>query len=494
MKSYTRNLSSGTEKIKESMSRRNYTRRDFLGSVGMGVGALAVTGWVHAVENLAGAPTDDRPNILLIVSDDQGWGDATCNWSSTDVETPVMDEIATTGVRFSQFYVNPLCAPTRSSFLTGQYSMENGMWRGPSREKDNDRYVKSDVTMLPQLLKKAGYRTGIFGKWHLGYKAPNTPNDRGFDEFYGFLGGAHPYTPTPAEKLMHNGRPYHEGLHLTDYFTEKALAFIKDCAKGKSPFFCYVPYNAVHGPLWRAERPKPSGKEQWLERYASKGVDFPRRDYNAILEHMDHSVGRLLGLLKELTLEENTLVIYFSDNGACLMTAETKGNYPGNNGPFRGGKGGTYEGGVRVPCVMRWKNQFPEGLVSNEVVMHFDVFSTVLEAAGLAIPKMNGRNPVHGISLMKYILSGGKEPLPERTVFWELTGKVAARKGKWKLVGSIENTRADWRQAAAQLRHADLELYDLERDIDESEDLREKHPKEYAELKRELVAFFENIK
>lgn len=471
-----------------------FSRRDFLKGVGAGFTTLVMAGFANSVKLQASETTPAKPNILLIISDDQGWGDATCNWKNTDIETPVMDEIAKTGVRFTQFYVNPLCAPTRASFFTGQYSMENGMWRGPSKAEDNDRIVKSDVRMLPQLLKKDGYRTGIFGKWHLGYQSPNTPNDRGFDEFYGFLGGAHPYTTKKARALMHNSEPYHEDLHLTDYFTEKAMAFIKECARKKYPFFCYVPYNAIHGPLWRAESPKPSGKKQWLKKYAEKGVDFPRRDYNAILEHMDHSVGRLLNLLKTLNLERNTLVIYFSDNGACLMTPETKANYPGNNGPFRGGKGGTYEGGVRVPCVMRWKDKFLEGLVCDDIVMHFDIFSTILDAAGLTVPKMNGQNPVHGISLLQHLLSKGQVPIPERTVFWELTGKVAARKGKWKLVGQIENTRGKWDRTAAELKNANLELYNLEKDISESSNLRTKNPKEYMGLKNELITFFQNIK
>ena len=476
------------------MSTRNYTRRDFLCGIGMGITTLTMIGCSDTVEHRIRKTSTEKPNILLIVSDDQGWGDATCNWKNTDVETPVIDEIAKTGIRFSQFYVNPLCAPTRSSFLTGQYSMENGMWRGPSKEKESQRCIRNDVTILPQFLKKAGYRTGIFGKWHLGYQTPDLPNDRGFDEFYGFLGGAHPYIPTVRGGLMHNRQLYSEDLHLTDYFTEKALSFIKDCEQKEMPFFCYVPYNAVHGPLWRTEQPKPSGKKDWLELYADKGVDFPRRDYNAILGHMDHSVGRLLKLLKVLKLEEKTLVIYFSDNGACLETAETKGNYPGNNGPLRGGKGGTYEGGIRVPCVMRWRGKFPEGAISDEVVVHFDIFSTVLEAAGVPIPEMNGQNPVHGVSLIKHIVSKGQEPLPERTVFWELTGKIAARKGKWKLVGQVDSTRGKWQQIANELKHADLELYNLEKDISESRNLREQNPKEYADLKKELITFFENIK
>ncbi len=470
------------------------SRRDFLCSLGTGLATLAGACCSEAAERRTAKVPRNKPNILLIVSDDQGWGDASCYWKDTDVETPVMDEIARTGIRFRQFYVNPLCAPTRSSFLTGQYSMENGMWRGPSKSDENDRRIADDVMILPQFLRRVGYRTGIFGKWHLGYNRPDTPNDRGFDEFYGFLGGAHPYTPTAARTLMHNDQPYHEDFHVTDYFTGKALSFIRDCADEKVPFFYYVPYNAVHGPLWRADRPKPSGKKNWLEFYAGKGVDYPRRDYNAILGHMDHSVGRLLDLLKALELEEDTLVIYFSDNGACLETAETKANYPGNNGPFRGGKGGTYEGGIRVPCVMRWKGKFPEGVVSNELAMHFDIFATLLEAAGLDVPRTNGRNPVHGMSLIEHILSGGTEPLPERIVFWELVGRVAARSGRWKLVGRVESTRGRWRQLAERLEAAELQLYDRKEDIDESADLREKHPEEYLHLKKELIAFFENIK
>ena len=464
------------------------SRRDFLCRIGIGAAVLAVSRRMDAVET-----TSARPNILLIVSDDQGWGDASCNWKDTDVETPVMDRIAATGVRFTQFYVNPLCGPTRSSFLTGQYSMENGMWRGPSSARETDRCIKSDVTTLPEFLKKAGYRTGIFGKWHLGYQSPNIPNDRGFDEFYGFLGGAHPYT-TAMNRLLHNDQPYAEDLHLTDYFTEKAMSFIRDCHRKKTPFFCYVPYNAVHGPLWRKDAPKASGKPEWLQRYADKGVDFPRRDYNAVLEHMDHSVGRLLALLAELGLEEDTLVIYFSDNGACLMTGDTKADYPGNNGPFRDGKGSTYEGGIRVPCVMRWKSKFPEGLVSDGLAVHFDIFATILDAASVAVPSANGQNPVHGLSLMQHILSGGKSPLPERTIFWELTGKVAARRGRWKIVGSVENPRARWDELADELSDTDLELYDLQNDISESQNVREKFPQQYASLKAEMISFFRAIR
>src|SRR4051794_26671789 len=172
----------------------------------------------------------DKPNILLIVSDDHGYGDAGC-YGKTDVETPTIDRLAAEGVRFTRFRVNPLCGPTRASLLSGQYSVECGMWRGPSENRaveDGGRMLKKDVRLLPQFLKGAGYATGMFGKWHLGYTVPNVPNARGFDEFFGFLGGSCRYdTPPRAGRLLHNDKPAGETGHTTDLFTDHAIAFMK---------------------------------------------------------------------------------------------------------------------------------------------------------------------------------------------------------------------------------------------------------------------------
>lgn len=222
-----------------------------------------------------------RPNVLLIVSDDHGYGDAGC-YGKTNVDTPVLDSLARQGVRFTRFRVNPLCAPTRASILTGQSSLECGMWRGPSEKRGEDdeggRGLRANVKLLPQFLHEAGYATGIFGKWHLGYSKPNVPNDRGFDEAFGFLGGAHRYWITAKQdRLLHNGRPAGVEGHTTDLFTARADAFIRQ--NRDRPFFCYVPYNAVHGPLWSAAGDRPSGKEEWLRKYEQRGVPFPRRDY-----------------------------------------------------------------------------------------------------------------------------------------------------------------------------------------------------------------------
>jgi len=475
--------------IASAISRRVFLRQSLLSLSGA---VLALGG---ADTALPAGDRDKRPNILLVVSDDQGWGDLPSNWEETDIHMPVMENVGATGIRFTSFYVNPLCAPTRSSLLTGLYSMENGMWRGPSRTATSHyRGIGKDVVTLPQILQRAGYATGIFGKWHLGYDSGNLPNDRGFDEFYGFLGGAHRYELTAGDKaFFHNKRQYCENSHATDYITDKALDFIRINASRKKPFFCYVAYNAVHGPLWRENRRKPSAKPEWLDKAEQRGIDFPRRDYVAILEHMDYSVGRLLAALEALRIEENTLVIYLSDNGAITLEFPTKSAYPGNNGPLRGGKGSVYEGGIRVPCVMRWKGEFPAGAVSGSTAIHADIFSTCLDAAGLPAMKTNGGYPLRGVSLLPHIRSKALSPLPDRTIFFEITGRVAARKGKYKLVGEVESSRADWKSTAAQLRNKDLELYDLSADIGEKRNLKDSLPDVYRSMKQEMIDYFESI-
>jgi len=306
-------------------------------------------------------PRPPRANILLIVADDMGYGDATCYWR-TDLKTPVMDAIARNGIRFTQFRVNPLCAPTRTSLMTGLYSLESGMWRGPGEDSrkpepkggwpESARRIKDDVVMLPQLLKQAGYATGLFGKWHLGYDPKNLPNARGFDEFVGFLGGAHPYWLGRNSRLLRNGQPLAATGHTTDLFADKAIAFIQ--TNKDRPFFCYVPFNAVHGPMRSADRPADSGKPEWLAMYEKAGVPQPRRDYNAVMSHADARVGDLLKTLRDLGLESKTLVIYLSDNGGILD------KYPANNGPLRGGKATSWEGGIRVPAVMQWPGVIPQ--------------------------------------------------------------------------------------------------------------------------------------
>ncbi len=251
---------------------------------------------------------------------------------------------------------------------------------------------------MPQYLKDAGYATGLFGKWHLGYDPENVPNARGFDEFVGFLGGAHPYQQRNRGQLEQNGKPLETEKHTTDLFADEAIRFIRE--NKDRPFFCYVPFNAVHGPLYSEDRPRNSAPAEWLAKY--EHLPPARRDYCAVMSHADARMGDMLRALRELNLEQNTLVIFFSDNGGILE------KYPSNNGPFRGGKGEAYEGGIRVPCVIKWPAIIPAGTISEADAVHFDIFATILDAAGLEVPKTNGDYPISGQSLLSHFAPAAK--------------------------------------------------------------------------------------
>ena len=446
------------------------------------------------------SPARTLPNVLFIVSDDHGWGDLPSNWDKTDVRLPTLDALAAKGVRFSKYHTVPLCGPSRACMFTGQYSTENGMWRGPGKSplgSPGYRGIKRDVKMLSEHLAEAGYKTGAFGKWHLGELDGEVPNDRGFDEFRGFLKGAHPYWIKPGRsKIMHNREPdkASEG-HATELFTQWGEKFIRKNAAKDDPFFCYLAYNAVHGPLRTDELKPASAPEAWVKKALDRGVSFLRSDYVAILEHMDHNIGRLVDLLDELGIADNTLIVFVSDNGGCTMEeGAAGGRFPGNNGPFSGGKATTYQGGLNVPFLMNWKGGLPQGLISSDQVMHCDIFVTLLDAAGITIPKMNGKNPVRGVSLMPHMLSAGKKTIPERSMIFELWGNIGLRKGDYKLWADIgRESSPDWDALIAELKGANLALFDLGKDVAEKKDLRTKLPEVYASLKKELVDHFSNI-
>ena len=458
----------------------------------------------------APGPLPQRPNILLIVTDDQGYGDAS-GFAPTDVETPTLDRIARAGVRFTQFRVNPLCAPTRASLLTGLDSLATGMWRGPSEpgraeargkakatakvgrrpatedpedstpDRGEPRRIRAGIRLLPELLREAGYATGLFGKWHLGYAPEESPNARGFDEFVGFLGGAHPYWLRANSRLQENGGPLAAEGHTTDVFADRAARFIR--RQRDQPFFCYVAFNAVHGPLRSKEREADSALPRWLEHYAGRGLSPERRDYNAVLSHADQRIGGLLDLLGELGLTERTLVICHSDNGGITHT------YPANNGPLRGGKGQTFEGGIRVPAVAQWPGVIPAGWTSRADAAHYDLFATMLAAAGLTVPARNGSHVVQGIDLLPHLRSGGQAALPERYQFWDLYGQCGALRGPWKLVGTIDNHHGRFGLAADAAERTPFVLFNLEQDLGETRDLSAEQPVIYADLKARHVAW-----
>ena len=441
-----------------------------------------------------------RPNILFIVSDDHGWGDLPSNWDKTEVRLPTLEALAAQGVRFPNYHTVPLCGPSRACMFTGQYSSENGMWRGPGQQplgSPGYRGIKRDVKMLSEHLSESGYKTGAFGKWHLGALDGEVPGDRGFDEFRGFLGGAHPYwIKAGRSKFMHNRQPDRTSQgHATELFTDWAEGFIRENAAKGDPFFCYLAYNAVHGPL-RVDESKPaSAPEAWIKKALDRGVSFLRSDYVAILEHMDHNIGRLVDLLDELDVAENTLIVFVSDNGGCTMEdGAAGGRFPGNNGPFQGGKATTYQGGLNVPFLMNWKGRLPQGMISDDQVMHCDIFATLLDAATIPVPEMNGKNPVRGTSLMPHVLSAGKKTIPERTMIFELWGNIGLRKGDYKLWSDIGREHSpDWDALVAELEHTDLALIDLSNDVAEKNDLRTELPEVYTSLKTELIDHLSNI-
>ena len=461
---------------------------------------LALAPGSPSAAELQSRHTDRLPNILFIVSDDHGWGDLPSNWDETEVRLPTLKALAAKGVRFPNYHTVPLCGPSRACMFTGQFSTENGMWRGPGKlplGSPGYRGIKRDVKMLSEHLAEAGYTTGAFGKWHMGSLDGEVPNDRGFDEFHGFLAGAHPYWIKPGRsRIMHNREPDpNADGHATELFTRWAEEFVRTSAESDAPFFCYLAYNAVHGPL-RVDKSKPaSAPEVWVKKARDRGVSFLRSDYVAILEHMDHNIGQLVDVLDELDLAENTLIVFVSDNGGCTMEeGAAGGRYPGNNGPFRGGKATTYQGGLNVPFLMNWKGRLPQGMVSDDQVMHCDIFATLLDVAAIPVPKTNGKNPVRGMSLMPHMLSTGQETIPERTMIFELWGNIGLRKGDYKLWSQVGREHSpDWNALTAEIERTNLELFDLSKDVAEKNDLRIELPEVYASLKKELIDHLSNI-
>lgn len=241
-----------------------------------------------------------KPNIVFIISDDHGWGDLPSNWDETEVQMPRLDALANGGTRFTNYHTVPLCAPARACLFTGQFSSENGMWRGPRGIPGSPGYIgiKSDVKMLSEYLSEKGYVTGGFGKWHMGHEDGNDPNNRGFDEYRGFLAGSSPYNIRRRDSnILHDGIPDKVTGHTTELFTNWSIDFIKNNGAKSKPFFCYLSYNAVHGPIRTNDSGSASAPKEWVDKALDRGVSFLRSDYVAVLEYMDYNIGKLVDVL-----------------------------------------------------------------------------------------------------------------------------------------------------------------------------------------------------
>jgi len=410
----------------------------------------------------------ERPNVLMILVDDLGYGDLG-SYGATDLDTPHIDRLVERGMRMSSFYANcPVCSPTRASLLTGCYPDAVGV---PGVIRTHSRnswgYLSPNAVLLPAVLQRAGYRTAMVGKWHLGLGEPNLPNLRGFELFHGFLGDMMDdyfhhrrhdvnYMRLDRETIDPKG-------HATDLFTEWTCDWLKQYDH-EAPFFIYLAYNAPHSPI--------QPPQDFLDRYRAKhpGVAEQRAKLGALIEHLDAGVGRVLARLEQSGHAQNTLVIFTSDNGGSLP-------HGANNGPLAGGKQDMLEGGIRVPMCAVWPGHIEPGSHSDRVALTMDLFATICEAAGAKFD-----HAIDGRSILPTLL-GKPQPPDDRLLFWvrleggrRYQGKpyYAVRHGDWKL---LQNDASE-----------PLRLYNLAEDPKETTNLAERRPQVLRKLKAALDA------
>ncbi len=410
----------------------------------------------YAITSPAPAGDPTRPNILVIVGDDMGYADVGVH-GCQDIPTPHLDGLAASGVRCTNGYVSgPYCSPTRAGLLTGRYQTRFGHEFNPG---DNGGGLPLTETTLADRLKGAGYATGLVGKWHLGNKPKFHPQQRGFDDYFGFLGGAHSYTPVENPPILRGNERVDEQEYLTDAFGREAVAWID--AHRDRPFFLYLAFNAVHTPL-------QANKER-LQKFASI-KDEKRRTYAAMMSAMDDNIGKVLAKLRETGLDKNTLVFFMSDNGGPALRGTTING--SNNAPLRGSKRTTLEGGVRVPFFVSWPGQLPIGKTYEQPVIQLDVLPTALAAAGVQIaPEWK----IEGVNLVPFF-NEENSTTPHDALYWQFGEQMAIRQGDWKLVRY--DPKVDGEQEAA----TPARLYNLANDIGEQHDLSAKHPDKVAAL------------
>ncbi|MBI2948073.1 MAG: sulfatase-like hydrolase/transferase [Verrucomicrobia bacterium] len=434
---------------------------------------LAILGGLALMFSWPATAAVARPNIVFILADDLGYGDIGC-YGNKDIRTPDLDKLATQGVRFSQFYSNgPECTPTRTAFLTGRYQqrvggMECALGVGNVgryddairlREKNEMGLPASEVT-ISRLLKDAGYATAIIGKWHLGYEPKFFPKEHGFDYWFGVIGGNADYFRHTEQDglnaLYLNGQPVKREGYMTDLITEEAVKYVER-AKG-NPFFLYVAYTAPHAPI---QGPNDR-REQALT--GSERNQGDKRTYHTMIERMDDGIGRILHALEANGRAQNSLVVFTSDNGGTKLA---------RNEPLRGTKGTTFEGGIRVPCLVRWPGVLPAGVTTDLVGITMDLTASFARVGGARLPE--GRT-FDGVDILSEVSGKGG---PTRTLFWrgrrgENTWK-AVREGPLKYVMEI---KGDQRQEY---------FFDVQSDSAEKMNLLSARPDDLTRLKTLLA-------
>jgi arylsulfatase A-like enzyme len=409
------------------------------------------------LESAATAGEPRKPNILVIVADDLGYGELSCQ-GNPQIPTPNIDSIARTGVRFTSGYVSgPYCSPTRAGLLTGRYQQRFGheFNPGPVATEFKEFGLSRSETTLAERLKPAGYATGMFGKWHLGNRPRFRPNQRGFDEFFGFLGGAHSYVNARADganPIFRGNMPVSSIDYTTDSFGREAIRFIE--MHQREPWFVYLPFNAVHAPL------------QALEKYRTRFRHIPdprRRMFAAMLSAMDDNVGLVLSKIRTLGLENDTFIVFVSDNGGPTRVTTS------SNGPLNGYKAQVWEGGIRVPFLAQWKGHIPAGKIVDRPVIQLDIHPTALALAGVKVP---AEAKLDGVNLLPY-LTGETPGAPHEALFWRFGVQRAVRKGDWKLTDMGNGPK----------------LFNLASDIGEKHDLAATNSAKVQELEADYKAW-----
>lgn len=422
----------------------------------------------------------NRPNIIIFLTDDQGYGDLSC-MGATDFNTPNLDRMARDGVRFTNWYSNsPVCSPSRAALLSGRYPGNAGI-REILRGHRSTAGLPESVPTLATILRTHGYQTALSGKWHLGLQDQSRPQAHGFDHSFGFFAGCIDYYShifyyganqggpgqNPTHDLWEDGdEVWMNGEYFTDLIAEKAITYMRDMSDQDEPFLLYVPFNAPHYPM--------HAPEKYMDRFAH--LPWDRQVMAAMISVVDDSIGKIMNELEHLGIADSTLSVFTSDNGPSRESRNwLDGNldpyYGGTSGKLKGHKYSLFEGGIRLPGIMHWPGQIAGGRVSNEPVVSMDVVPTVLDAVGIDLSQYE----IDGTSLLGHVIE--ETSIPERPIFWEIGGQTAVRRGRWKLVLNGQLVEQDD-------PISEVHLSDLDTDPGEELNLSDVEPAVTAELRQ----------
>jgi arylsulfatase A-like enzyme len=424
------------------------------------------------------AKAQEKPNVIIIYTDDQGSIDLN-SYGAKDLKTPNIDALVNDGVRFTQFYASPICSPSRASLLTGKIPQRAGVPGNAGASMQSKSGLKGSEYTMAEMFKDAGYATAHIGKWHLGYQPEMSPNAQGFEYSFGHLVGCIDnyshffyWNGRNRHDLFRNGKEvYHYGEFFPDLMVKEASQFLEK--NGTKPFFMYFASNMPHYPY--------QGDTEWLEYYNSKGVKYPRNLYNAFVSTLDARVGDLVNKLEELGLKGNTIIVFQSDNGHS--TEQRAHNGGGNAGPYRGAKQCLFEGGIRVPAAITWPNRIPKGAVRDQFAVNADWMPTLAELCGIKLDT----EELDGKSLLPVINNSKIGSLHSEVFCWQFGKMWAARKGKWKLLGNpYDTSNRDYTFTKKRF------LVNLEEDLGESKNLAEEHPEIVAQLEQQYEKWLIN--